>query len=89
MRVLSFWMMFLPLDHFYSVNMLPTEHNSKTTYAFPLRMIQLQVALIYLVTGILKLMGSSWRSGDALYTMHCIPSCKLRQCCCLQANGWE
>ena len=72
MRVLSFWSMFLPLDHYYSLNSLigrPASDDRRTTYAFPLRIIQLQVALIYLVTGILKLMGSPWRSGDALFTV--------------------
>jgi hypothetical protein len=74
LRVLSFWMMFLPLAESYSIDSIraPTTHGQQVEchgYAFPLRMIQFQVALIYLVTGLLKLMGDSWRSGTALYTV--------------------
>jgi hypothetical protein len=73
LRVLSFWMMFLPLAQYYSVDARRMEQGKSETrraaYAFPWRMIQLQVALIYLVTGLLKLMGNSWRNGEVLYTV--------------------
>jgi hypothetical protein len=74
LRVLCFWMMFLPLAQHYSIDAIrarqkPIDGGNTAAYAFPVRMIQLQVALIYLVSGILKLMGESWRTGDALYTV--------------------
>jgi hypothetical protein len=72
-RVLSFWIMFLPLAHYYSLDALRKSaahpNHEESAYAFPLRMIQLQVALIYLVTGILKAIGPAWQSGEALYSV--------------------
>ena len=38
-----------------------------TTYAFPLRMMQIQFAMIYLFTSILKLPGFAWQQGTAIY----------------------
>jgi hypothetical protein len=39
----------------------------RTAFAFPVRLVQFQVALVYLVTGYLKLAGDYWRNGEALY----------------------
>jgi hypothetical protein len=79
MMVLSFWLIFLPLNHHYSAaswlarrcrpptegrGNLPVAH---TTYAFPLRAIQIQVALIYIFTSYYKWRGLFWREGDALF----------------------
>ena len=54
MLVLSFWLIFLPLDR-------------RRAYAFPLRVVQIQIALIYLFTGYYKWQGAYWRQGDALF----------------------
>jgi len=54
MLVLSFWLIFLPLDR-------------RRAYAFPLRVVQIQIALIYLFTGYYKWQGAYWREGDALF----------------------
>ena len=66
MRVLSFWMIFLPVASYYSVDGikrrwkryrysgnladLRVEDQPRTGFALPLRLIQLQIALIYLFT---------------------------------------
>jgi hypothetical protein len=81
MTVLSFWMIFLPLNHDYSIDAWLARRHSlavqagkgaspampHTTYAFPLRVIQLQVALIYVFTSYMKWQGIPWRDGSALY----------------------
>ncbi len=82
-RVLSFWSMFLPLGQYYSIDALRerwkrygrshylpdlrADPGPRRAYAFPLRMIQLQFALIYLFTAWLKLPGAAWREGNAIY----------------------
>lgn len=79
MQVLAFWSLFLPLGRFYSVDARRRLPNQRpTTYAFPVRMFQLQIALIYIFTTIFKLQGQTWPSGDALYMamqirMHTFP----------------
>ncbi len=80
---LSFWMIFLPLSQYYSLDrwlaqrpqylapptnvdgVLPVSVQS--TYAFPLRAIQLQVALIYIFTSYYKWRGVFWVEGTALF----------------------
>jgi hypothetical protein len=82
-RVLSFWSMFIPLGQYYSVDALRerwkrygrsrhlpdlrADPGPRTVYAFPVRMIQLQFALIYLFTAWLKLPGAAWREGNAIF----------------------
>lgn len=38
-----------------------------TAYAFPLRVIQIQIAIIYIFTSYDKWQGALWREGDALF----------------------
>lgn len=68
MHILSFWAMFVPLADHYA---LDARHNSQPhpTFAFPVRMLQLQVALIYLFTAILKLLYPAWWNGTALFNV--------------------
>ncbi len=70
MRVMSFWMLFVPLGQYYSVDAWLARRRGKplptTVDAFPVRMMQLQVALVYVFAGLLKLLGDTWREGDAL-----------------------
>ncbi|MBI1281455.1 MAG: hypothetical protein GC179_25230 [Anaerolineaceae bacterium] len=79
MQVLAFWSLFVPLGCCYSVDARRRVSNQRpTTYAFPVRMIQLQIALVYIFTTIFKLQGQTWPSGDALYMamqvrMHTFP----------------
>jgi len=78
MQVLAFWSLFLPLGRYYSVDARRSSQQRPATYAFPVRMFQLQVALVYIFTTIFKLQGTTWQSGDALYMamqirMHTFP----------------
>ena len=82
-RVLSFWIVFLPLGDYYSVDALRkrfalyrqsrntedlrVKGNVSTTFAFPLRALQFQIAIIYLFSFIEKLPGDAWKTGDAIY----------------------
>src|SRR5579859_941787 len=83
LRVMSFWMLFVPLGQYYSVDAvlrrwrryrqtqriedLRVETTPRTTFAFPVRAAQIQFALIYLFTAAIKYSGSLWWSGDALF----------------------
>jgi hypothetical protein len=69
LRVMSFWMMFVPLSHHYS---LDARHHAATdtphtTFALPVRLMMLQVVVIYVFTFTLKLYGGAWRDGEALF----------------------
>lgn len=65
MIVLSFWCIFLPLGDYWSMSR--TNRVSADAYALPLRLVQLQIASIYLFTALYKLIGDTWATGDALY----------------------
>ena len=68
MQVLAFWSVFLPLGRCYSLDARRRAATRRaTTYAFPVRMFQLQIALIYIFTTVSKLQGRTWLNGDALY----------------------
>lgn len=67
MRVLSFWMLFVSLNHHYALEARRTPAASHTTFAFPLRLMQLQVALIYVLTWYVKINSGAWLTGDALH----------------------
>lgn len=82
--LLSFWVLFLPLDHHYTLQhwfawrrqqgasdhatlCYTNREPAQTTYAFPVRIIQLQIALIYCFTSYTKWQGLYWRTGEALF----------------------
>lgn len=72
LRLLSFWMLFIPLDRDFTWRALYRKQSNApeplhTVNALPVRILQGQVALAYLMTGLFKLMGQSWRSGDAVF----------------------
>ncbi len=67
MRVMSFWIMFLPLGRAYALDRLRKPDLPLTTFAFPLRIVQLQFAFIYLSTFIMKVHGDAWLDGSAVY----------------------
>jgi len=67
MRVMSFWIMFLPLGRAYALDRLRKPDLSLTAFAFPLRIAQLQFAFIYLATFIMKAHGETWLDGSAVY----------------------
>lgn len=70
MRLACFYMIFMPLDASWSVRkLLPVARRElpKACPSWPLRLFHLQMAVIYLSTGILKLQGADWREGAAVY----------------------
>lgn len=83
LRVISFWILFIPLGQSYSVDavlrrwhsfqssgrlaVLQVPGNASTVFAFPLRVLQLQIGLIYVFTAVLKIPGDQWRNGNAIY----------------------
>lgn len=83
LSVLSFWAIFLPLGACYSVdnlqkrwrNYLVSRHvpdlrprpGPPLAYAWPVRLLQLQIGLIYLMNTILKLPSPVWRNGHVLH----------------------
>lgn len=74
MRALSFWMIFLPLGHYFSLDArrrnrddsLERRLHPRTAFALPLRMMQIQIAIVYLFTALLK-NHPTWLNGDALF----------------------
>jgi hypothetical protein len=71
MRALSFWMLFVPLNAYYSLDARIARRAGRpfdrTGYAFPVRMMQLQVALVYVFAGWLKALGPMWTNGEAMH----------------------
>lgn len=69
-RVMLFWMMFMPLGARYSVDaVLKTARGGRLVThgpALPMRLGQLQVAWVYLNTVIHKWPGAEWHNGTAL-----------------------
>lgn len=66
-RVMSFWMMFLPLGRAYALDRLRKPALAHTIFAFPLRIVQLQFAFIYVATFIMKAHGTTWLDGSAVF----------------------
>ncbi|MBS2027323.1 MAG: HTTM domain-containing protein [Deltaproteobacteria bacterium] len=74
-RMCLFWHMFCPTGNAWSVDALLAERRGqplpKIVGALPFRILQLQVAWIYLCTFAHKIQGNTWRNGDAVhYTVH-------------------
>ncbi len=67
LRVVSFWMLFIPLNHHYALDTWHKTQPEQTTDAFPVRLLQVQLALIYLGAGLSKLLGIQWTDGTALF----------------------
>jgi hypothetical protein len=70
MRLACFFMIFMPLDARWSVRNVfssARHHCHQACESWPLRLFQLQMAVIYLSTGILKFQGVDWRDGTAVY----------------------
>lgn len=74
-RLLAFFLIWMPIGQCWSVNAL-LSHSGRSkaagedAYAAPgfgLRLLQVQMALIFLSTGLVKLSGETWIDGTALY----------------------
>jgi hypothetical protein len=69
-RHACFFMVFMPVDACWSLRSLLPRTRSRlpaTSPAWPLRLFQFQMAIIYLSTGILKFQGQDWHDGSAVY----------------------
>jgi hypothetical protein len=83
MRVMSFWLIFANSAQYYSLDALRERlrlyqrtgnagdlrapEGPRLAFALPLRMLQIQLALVYVFTFLLKLEGSEWRDGSAMH----------------------
>lgn len=70
MLILNFWMIFARPGQHYSLDAWLARQRgeplSPTIPAFPVHMMQLQIAVLYAFTGLLKATGEVWRDGSAL-----------------------
>jgi len=72
MRLLSFFCIFLPLDHWCSVRSWWRRRKGGPAFAqeapvWPWRLIQFQMTLLYVSTAVVKLHGPEWIDGTAMY----------------------
>lgn len=66
LRLLLFWGMFTDWGGRWSLDvLLKNRQPASAVFAFPVRLIQLQIAVIYLVTAAAKT-GATWRDGSAV-----------------------
>jgi hypothetical protein len=73
----SFWLMFANSGQVFSLdaflrhrrnpNRIHNPHQVPTVFALPVRFLQWQLIIIYVVTSTLKLMGETWLNGDAVF----------------------
>lgn len=93
MRVMSLWSIFLSLGDYYSIDAvikrwsryrhshnladLRVEPEPHMSFAFPVRAVQVQVALIYVFTAILKWPGETWKGGTAVFWSLSLPMSTL------------
>ncbi len=68
-RWFAFLMIFLPLDHRWSLGRWISDQQSSAVseHTWALRLIQIQVAIIYLSSAWCKFQGDTWRDGTALF----------------------
>ena len=75
-RVMSFWLMFVPAGEHYSIDALRnrkqrggagTDSLPRTIFAFPVRMLQMQFALVYIFSFLIKVQYPAWTTGNALF----------------------
>jgi hypothetical protein len=74
-RMLLFWHMVVPSNRVWSVDAILAERRGtpldRLGPAFGVRLMQLQIAFIYLITACCKIPGHTWQQGDALhYVLH-------------------
>lgn len=72
LRIAAFWMMFAPAGAALSVDAW-RRGRAERVVPWAQRMIQLQVAIVYLTTASLKLTGPEWQDGTALYYVTRLP----------------
>jgi len=70
LRLIGFWLLLLPIGEAWSLDAIAARGKPRGTVrvdAWPLRLLQVQVALVMLAAGIWKLRGDDWIDGTALY----------------------
>lgn len=70
LRLICFFLIWMPLDNWYSLRNLVFPQRagkSKPSPIWALRLIQIQLTLVYISTAILKLRGEDWLNGSAIY----------------------
>jgi Vitamin K-dependent gamma-carboxylase len=69
MRWFIFVMIFMPLDHRWSVAHMirRTRSTATTANAWALRLLQVEMTAIYFSSAFMKVSGETWRDGTALY----------------------
>lgn len=65
LRVLGLWMLFLPLNAAWSLGR--ADPHAEEHSRWPLRMMQLQVCVIYVKTGLIKALYPTWQDGSAVF----------------------
>ncbi len=68
-RLLSFFMIFMPLDHRWSIGrwLSGVPSTAGPAHAWALRLVQFEVTAIYVSAAWCKWQGATWRDGTALY----------------------
>jgi hypothetical protein len=78
MRMLAFFFIFLPLDQHWSLSKRLLKRvgwgSRSVASAWALRLVQLQMSLIYLSATISKIQGETWQNGTALFYVYQLPA---------------
>ncbi|MCP4809942.1 MAG: HTTM domain-containing protein [Proteobacteria bacterium] len=67
LRVMGFYLMFLPTSRTWSIDAIRGWVGTGDISSFWLRMFQLNVAIVYVKTGLVKVIQPLWQNGDSLY----------------------
>jgi hypothetical protein len=67
LRLWTFFLIFMPLDAAFSIRKHSPASLRREFPIWPLRLLQLQLCLVYLSASLLKLQGVEWRDGTAVY----------------------
>ena len=67
-RILLFFNLFVPLNYYFSIDNLFIKKRSELPLIWPIRLMQISIASIYLITFYRKVAGEpAWLNGDAIY----------------------
>lgn len=67
LRVFGFYLMFLPTGRVWSLDARLFPQSTTAPTAWPLRLFQLQVCILYVKTGMVKAAEPIWQSGEAVF----------------------
>jgi hypothetical protein len=66
-RLVPLWLAFTPAGERWSIDAMRRGGPARSGWALPIRILELQIAWIYLATGLEKLWGIDWTLGTAAY----------------------